>query len=287
MSTKAELRRVFSDAKTIDSPALNRAGVQPFRAVVARALYNLRGRRVADPRLVELSRTGIITIEDFLAPAEFSALVRETDDYMATHTPAVDELQGTTEVRHFYLYPVDAQRYPTIARRCDDPEVIDLVAAAERRGLGDGQYSRVLEHLRLGDSSEPDPMTRLHVDTLFHTHKVWLFLEDVGPENAPFVYVPGSHRLDRERLRFDYLDSNAANMRSRLASDEEVARRGLVPRAVTCAANTLVIADTCGYHARSIGGAGATRTALHLSFRANPFALRTGNRRSRVATPSG
>ena len=35
----AELARIFSDSKSIDGRALNRAGVQPFRAVSARLFY--------------------------------------------------------------------------------------------------------------------------------------------------------------------------------------------------------------------------------------------------------
>ena len=33
--------------------------------------------------------------------------------------------------------------------------------------------------------------------------KAWLFLQDVGPADGPFSYVPGSHRLTPERLAWE------------------------------------------------------------------------------------
>jgi ectoine hydroxylase-related dioxygenase (phytanoyl-CoA dioxygenase family) len=110
------------------------------------------------------------------------------------------------------------------------------------------------------------------VDTFFSTHKLWLYLDDVNTENGPLVYVPGSHTLSRHRLRRDYWESRAANSVSRRIGPEELEARGLARTAMTCAANTLVVVDTCGYHCRSRGEPGQTRRALHMSFRFNPFA---------------
>jgi hypothetical protein len=62
-------------------------------------------------------------------------------------------------------------------------------------------------------------------------------------------------------------------MKSRKVTDDEVRARGLERRVVTCARNTFVMANTCGYHSRSVGEAGATRRALHKQFRSNPFSL--------------
>jgi hypothetical protein len=104
-----------------------------------------------------------------------------------------------------------------------------LAAAAERRSCrGDG--GSLIERLTMGVCSEPDPQTELHVDTFFNTHKMWLHLDDVTTENAPFVYVPGSHLLDRVRLRHEYVASTSRNDtddRSRRVTDEEVRNRGL------------------------------------------------------------
>jgi hypothetical protein len=128
-----------------------------------------------------------------------------------------------------------------------------------------------LERVVYGDGELHDPETDLHVDTFFSTHKLWLYLDDVTEERAPLVYVPGSHKLSVHKLHQEYVESRRENSGSRRIDEEELERRGLAPRTMTCPANTLVVVNTCGYHRRSIGQPGWTRRALHMSFRFNPF----------------
>jgi hypothetical protein len=275
-----EVRRVFTDAKIVESRTLNRAGAQPFREVLARFLYKLRaGSR--DPLLAELSRTGIVVCEDFLPPAAFAAMQAEADDYINVTDPTWLIRCGTTEVRRHSLTSVDSERFPELAHWRADQRMTALAAAAERRAYPrpyDG--AAVVERLTLGDYSEPDDDASLHVDTFFTTHKMWLYLDDVATRNAAFVYVPGSHVLDPVRLRHDYRESTRTNRKSRRVTDDEVRRRGLHRRVVECRRNTLVLANTCGYHCRSLGEAGASRRALHKEFRFNPFRLEMPFRRS-------
>jgi hypothetical protein len=274
MSPVTEIARVFTDAKTVDSRALNLAGAQPFRSVLARFLYNLR-RGSHDPMIAELSRTGIIVCEDFLHPVAFTAVEREVEGYMSESSPKILHKDGTTEVRHFSLATVDSERFPHLEQWRGHRQVMALASAAERRNCRRGDGSSLVEHLSVGDYSQPDSQTELHLDTFFHTHKIWLYLDDVSTENAAFVYVPGSHLLDRVRLRHDYLESTSTNGASRRVSEDEVRSRGLERRIVSCPRNTLVVANTCGYHCRSVGEAGASRRALHKAFRFNPFSPMT------------
>ena len=55
MSALSDFNRMFTVAKTLDSRALNLAGAQPFRALIARGLYNVRPRS-HDPLIAELAR---------------------------------------------------------------------------------------------------------------------------------------------------------------------------------------------------------------------------------------
>jgi len=266
------LAQVFSDAKVVDSRALNRAGAQPLRTILARCLFRLRPGS-DDPLAIELERTGVVVWKDFLPEETFAAVSREADDFMLAEVPAWTSHHGTSEVLQFSLASVDAEHFPTLAQWPSDPRVLALASAAERRRSRDGLGWSLLERLTLGDYSEPDPQTILHLDTFHDTHKAWLYLDDVTVENGAFVYVPGSHRLDRVRLWYDYRESIGANEESRRVSDEEIERRGLRRRVFTCRRNTLVMANTTGYHGRSIGEAGRSRRALHMMFRQNPFSL--------------
>ncbi len=271
MSPVTDIARVFTGDKTIESRALNLAGIQPFRAVAARLLYRLRPGS-GDPLMAELARTGVVVCENFLSASEFAELDRETDAFMAESSPTWFERDGTTESRRYHLVKVDEGRFPRLAEWRLGAAVTALASKAERRTdrqIGDG--GALIEHLILGDYSEPDGQTTLHVDTFFSTHKMWLYLDDVSAENAAFVYVPGSHLIDSVRLRHDYLESIRSNRKSRPVSDEEVKSRGLERRVFTCSRNSLVLVNTCGYHCRSVGRPGASRRGLHKELRFNPF----------------
>jgi hypothetical protein len=280
MSPLADVAKVFTDAKAVDSRALNRAGVQPFRTVVARSLYKLR-RGSDDPIVNELAQNGIVVLEDFLSDADFTAVEQEAEAFMAATVPTYTHHWGTTEVEHFHLTQLtnltsDAgDTYPHLDRWREQDRVRQLVADGERRNGTAYHGSSLVERLTLGDYSDPDSQTDLHVDTFFNTHTIWLYLDDVTEANAPLEYVLGSHRIDWVRLRHDYHASVHAEVKkSRRVTDEEVQARGLQPRKVTCGRNTLVIANTCGYHRRSVGEPGQTRRSLYMIFRSNPFTLR-------------
>jgi hypothetical protein len=229
--------------------------------------------------MVELVRNGIVLIEDFLQPSLFAAVEREADELMATTNPTWVVHSGTTEVRRHSLAHVDPVRFPQLEQWRNGQRLVELAAAAERRSYPKGwDGSALVERLTLGDDSEPDGNTELHIDTFFDTHKLWLYLDDVSETNAAFVYVPGSHVLDRVRLRYEYLESNTTNRKSRRVSEEEVRSRGLEPLVFACRRNTLVLANTCGYHARSAGEPGASRRSLHKEYRYNPFKLEMRSR---------
>jgi hypothetical protein len=126
----------------------------------------------------------------------------------------------------------------------------------------------------------PDPQTALHADSFHPTVKAWLFLTDVAADGGPFTYVPGSHRLTPERLAWEWRMSLAArqsaNPDTRQGSfrvmPEELASLGLPePRAFAVPANTLIIADTYGFHARGPSAGRSLRVEVWAYGRRSPF----------------
>ena len=124
------------------------------------------------------------------------------------------------------------------------------------------------------------PQRFLQSDTFHPTVKAWLFLDDVDDGNGPFTYVPGSHRLTWSRLKWEYRKSiswrDPPDPYSRKGSLRltEGERRdfGLgepvlyrVPR------NTLVIANTHGFHRRGAAVEAASRLEIWVYSRSNPF----------------
>ena len=267
------LSQVFSASKGVESRALNRAGVQPFRAVSARLIYRIAAAGHAG-KLDNLLRRGFLILENFLPPEEFTQLRDEAAEFAELGSPTSVDVDGASRCIRWNLPPDEPDQFPRLREWTDQTRLIELASAAEQRALRPREGMRVLEHLHIGDPSLHDGQTDLHIDAPFNTHKLWLYLDDVTPDHAPFVYVPMSHKLDWVRLRGDYLESIGKNFGSRKVGDEEVLRRGLETVVVTCPRNTLVLANTCGYHGRSVGAPGATRRSLHMMFRSNPFSIR-------------
>jgi hypothetical protein len=96
----------------------------------------------------------------------------------------------------------------------------------------------------------------------------------------PFLYVPGSHRLTPQRLEWERQMALAACRRRHLPetglvraiSRATLAELGLPPpRAVAVPANTLVVADTFGFHARGASARPTMRVEIWASGRRNPF----------------
>ena len=135
--------------------------------------------------------------------------------------------------------------------------------------------------LRHAADGPADPQTALHADTFHPTVKAWLFLTDVAADAGPFTYVPGSHRLTPERLAWERRMSLAARAvadrrhPARLVPHRRrrnSRRSGLPePRVFAVPANTLVVADTFGFHARGPSTGRSLRVEIWAYGRRSPF----------------
>ena len=88
--------------------------------------------------------------------------------------------------------------------------------------------------------------------------KAFIYLQPVSEENGPFTYIPGTHPFGRNV-------AIGAKYKKSGVSDEQL-RDGLPPatwRVCTGAANTMILADTVGYHR---GGKPTRGTRLLVTF---------------------
>jgi hypothetical protein len=140
----------------------------------------------------------------------------------------------------------------------------------------------ILSHVR---DAAPDPQTNLHADTFHPSIKAWFFLTDVAKDEGPFVYVPGSHRMTPERLAWEgemslkaatSLDKYSARGSFRVGREELVRMNLPAPKAFAVPANTLVVADTVGFHARGFSARPSKRVEIWAFGRRNPFLPWTG-----------
>jgi hypothetical protein len=269
----------FERNRVIGSRRLNERGLHTARVALAHRVADVRRRRLAG--LVSASdrenfaRDGFIVRPDFLLAPQFAELLDQVRNYRG----ALREItEGDTVMRKIALGPSALAALPAL---------VDLLRTPEWRGLIRYVGSRDAEPvvwiqsiLRHACEGPADPQTALHADTFHPTVKAWLFLTDVAADAGAFTYVPGSHRLSPQRLAWerrmslDATTSPNAEIRQgsfRIDPDELRAWGLPEPRVFAVPANTLVVADTFGFHARGPSTGQSLRVEVWAYGRRSPF----------------
>jgi len=269
----------FADNPVLGSKRLNRLGLHVWRLKTAHALTRWRrwrlGRCVPSAHRSEFATNGFIQIDDYLHHGEFAAL---RDAILSTEAPAREMLQGDTITRRIAVDPEYLQKVPQVralVTRSRWRSLVRYVASSASEPLY--YIQTILTH---AVDADPDPQTAFHADTFHPTMKAWYFLEDVAEDDGAFSYVPGSHRLTPQRLAWEKAKSIAApdgldrmSARGSMRVDEsELAQLGLpAAKRFGVKANTLIIADTFGFHARGHAARPTRRVEIWAYSRRNPF----------------
>ncbi|MGQ0777527.1 MAG: phytanoyl-CoA dioxygenase family protein [Pseudonocardiales bacterium] len=169
-----------------------------FYAAKAR---EFRARRV-DPGLTDhpeylsvLRRDGIVFIEDFIGPeciAEIIEEVRTRTDLMADRS-SLDIVKRNA--RYLLIDPV--ARLPSTRVFFDSALVSGLARAYLSK---DAVPDRPAIQLKV-DIGETSIVDFYHIDEWRYLLSAFLLLTDVGSDEAPMVYLKGSHRLRPWRIR--------------------------------------------------------------------------------------
>lgn len=268
----------FRQNPVIGSPRLNEWGLHRARVDLARRMAARRravlGRALSPELRRRYDEDGFVLLENHLPADVFDALVARV---RSTPLPAREMRQGRATTRMISLGPAALARLPEVRRVVEDPSVAALMRYA---AAANGPPVWAIQTVFADPDGDVDPQTELHADTFHSTAKAWLFLQDVGEDDGPFAYVPGSHRPTPERLAWEYEQSLTARDDPRAhhgfgsfrVRPEELAAMGLGPaRPVTVKANTLVVADTFGFHARTPARNRAPRVEIHGYLRLAPF----------------
>lgn len=303
MSSGIALRTILSKRQhfegVLGDPILNAAGLHLGRMLASDATLGLRRRQVARHTRTEderaFLRDGVVALPDFLSASEFDAVraeVRASVERAATASPrpaesdeigfgrkrpivgGFDRFDGNTLNRFLEL---DRAHTPATLAALRSPRLHSLAEFASGFRF-DASRVAIYETVNGDDAANPDIQRALHRDTFHSAIKVWLFLEDVAPEDGPFGYVVGSHRLDRARLRWEHRRARAASAPDGerdgafRASDDDLRAMGLPPpTSFAVKANTLVLADVRGFHRRGDARPWTTRLALYANLRVEPF----------------
>ncbi|MTI19175.1 phytanoyl-CoA dioxygenase [Rhodobacteraceae bacterium RKSG542] len=275
----ASSAKSFKKNPIIGNRQLNEWGLHKKRLLQAHKMAEKRRKALADPleswELREFRRNGFLLYENYLHDETFLML---REELKANPLQAWEMKQGQTVTRMAPLGSAARALCPTTAEVTDNIYLQDRIRFAA--GIG-GQPLYFIQTVLTNPSvKKADPQTKVHADTFHSTSKAWLFLEDVALDEGPFSYAPGSHQLNKLRIEWEYEQSLAASgdtnnhhaHGSFRASDDDLRAMGYnLPRPFPVKANTLVIADTFGFHGRTPSEKPTTRIELHAHMRRNPF----------------
>lgn len=276
----ASSAKSFADNPVLGCRWLNERGLHRHRCAVAARMADWRRRHLADtlapPDRKTLDEAGFLVKQDFLPIETFHRLREEITGQV---WPTMEMRQRPTLTRRSLLNPGTLQsRAPTLARLLQDREIRNLIRYASASG---GQPFYALQAIATrGVGGGDDPQTLPHADTFHATAKAWFFLHDVSPEDGPFFYVPGSHRKTSRRLDWEYRQSLTAaghpiayhRRGSFRATETDLTDLGFgTPVLISVPGNTLVVADTSGFHGRAPSPRPTTRLEVYASLRRNPF----------------
>jgi len=269
----------FLDNPVIGSQRLNRRGLHTMRVRIAAALARWRRRRLAKRVRADwreaFDRDGFVVIPQVVPPAEFPALREALLTYRG---PAREMRQGDAITRRLAIDPAMLAQIPALRQLLDREDIKALFHYVAGFRITPLHYVQTIVSQRIGN--EPDPQETLHADSFHSSLKAWLFLNPVAADEGPFTYVRGSHRLTPERLAWEHrrsqadpraIDRLSARGSPRISSPELAEMNLSEPELLAVAGNTLVVADTMGFHARGASARPGERVEIWSYARRNPF----------------
>jgi hypothetical protein len=224
-------------------------------------------------------RDGYVEIRDFLPTETFERLQQSLTK---RELDGREQQQGDAITRRVPVGPGLLRNVPELRKMVEDRSLRSLFAYVASTRAEPLYYVQTIVSGHA--SGAPDPQLELHADTFHPSLKAWLFLTDVTDDQGPLTYVAGSHKLTPARLAWEKARSITIKGSDRLSQrgslrirpDELPALSLPEPTRFAVPSNTLVVIDTCGFHARGSCDRPTVRAEIWAYVRRTPFLPWTG-----------
>lgn len=274
----------FKNNPIIGSRLLNLLGLHVCRVVLSHLFFTLRllvlSPLVSREHRKQFRRDGYLRVEGFLPVEQFLRLKEEVHAYKGSIR---EEYEGDTITQRLYLTQSELSELKSCEKLFSNDFLFKLLRySSSKNRIPLFNLENIVFHGKSSQTS--DPQMDLHADTFHPCVKAWLYLDDVTDSNGPFTFVPGSHRLTLNRLKWEYQQSLIASCKknnrpkdrywdgSFRVNENDLQTLGYQdPIRMTVPANTLVVANVRGFHRRGEGRSGATRLSIWMQARDNPF----------------
>lgn len=279
----------------IGNPNLNKRGLHLWRIKCSdTALSSRQGKQPANDIAAEVVDKGVAVVSDFLPADSFAQLQSEIRQSVSKsehdHPVTASDTERFGAKQHFTggfdrydaqtlnrFLDISSNTTPHAAAFLDNKDLQEACEQLTGTVFNPKKFQIYLTRQMVADNSN-DPQLQIHRDTFFSCIKLWYFTEDVAPRDGPFRYCPGSHRMTEARLKWEQEQSIRAAKTNATGSfrisSAEVEALGCEPvQSYPVSANTLVMADVRGFHARAAASrAGAERLSIYGNIRPWPFA---------------
>lgn len=187
----------------------------------------------------------------------YETICQELSDEVVMKDQWLTKVDGDTLLYRMPLNSKDTPEAMSVVRNKDFMLSYSLICGHEIRPIP--VYSEFV-HQGGGDENEDDANKIWHMDTFHNTYKWWCFFSGVKKELGPFMYFPGSNKLDWKKMLWLSIYSTYtafAKERGEVVISPRISSADLEffglsePKAFDVPPMTLVIADTFGIHRRS------------------------------------
>lgn len=292
--------KVFSKNKSFGLPIignvfLNKKGLHIFRIILSDIFLALRRVQVSgfsrSEEFKQFKRDGIVAIPNFLSEKEFCLLEEEIKERISA-ADSLNPIQNFGESgfgeKHDFLGGFDRYDGGTLNRFYNiHTELKQTHSFLNNKRLKRitsqcaGTYHDMSKYylyklLHGKEESNSDIQKAIHRDTFHSSIKLWYFIDDVTEKHGPFHYVPSSHKMTSNRLKWEKEKSIMASKNNtggafRINSEALTELKQGSLQAYPVKANTLVIADIRGFHCRGLGVEGQERLSIYANIRPSPF----------------